>query len=65
MPGQDWEYTVLQMATTGRSTHLAERLNQMAEDGFEPFMSSGDDTVTIILRRPKQAKAGGAAEPTQ
>lgn len=62
MPGQDWEYSVLQMAAAGRSTHLAERLNQMAEEGFEPFMSSGDETVTIILRRPKQAEAGAAEQ---
>jgi len=64
MPGQDWEYNVLQMAVSGRSTHLAERLNQMAEEGFEPFMSNGDATVTILLRRPKQKEAG-AAEPAE
>jgi hypothetical protein len=62
MPGQDWEYSVLQMAASGRSTHLAERLNQMAEEGFEPFISSGDETITILLRRPKQAKADAAGQ---
>ncbi len=65
MPGQDWEYNVLQMAATGRSTHLAERLNQMADEGYEPFMVSGDETITIVLRRPRRAEAGGAAEQAE
>ena len=62
MPGQDWEYNVLQMPS-GRSTHLAERMNQMAEEGFEPFLLCGDQTVTVVLRAPRQAKpeAGEAA----
>ncbi len=60
MPGQEWEYNVLQMGS-GRSTHLAERINQFTEDGFEPFLICGDQTVTVLLRRPRTEKPEAGA----
>lgn len=63
MPGQDWEYNLLQMAS-GRSTHMAERINQMAEEGFEPFLVCGDATITVFLRRPREAEAD-AGDPQE
>jgi len=60
MPGQEWEYNVLQIGS-GRSSHLAERINHMAEEGFEPFLVCGDQTVTVLLRRPRAAQPEASA----
>ena len=52
MAATDWEYTILQMAA-GRSSHMSDRINQLGEEGFEPYMLVGDTTITLLLRRPK------------
>ena len=55
MAAHDWEYFILQMAQ-GRSTHMSDRINQLGDEGFEPFMLTGDDTVTLLMRRPRQTE---------
>ncbi len=64
MAATDWEYTILQMAA-GRSTHMSDRINQLCHEGFEPFMLTGDATVTLIMRRPKQEGASGSPTPQE
>jgi len=64
MAATDWEYTILQMAA-GRSTHMSDRINQLCEEGFQPYMLTGDATVTLIMRRPKQGEAPTPTGPRE
>ncbi|MGC9320178.1 MAG: hypothetical protein ACP5KN_19250 [Armatimonadota bacterium] len=45
-----YEYRILHMPTTSISV-LNERVNSDAEDGWEPFMMSGNDFVNVMMRR--------------
>jgi len=58
----EWEYLVLRLAE-GRATHITDRVNQHATEGYEPVIMCGDATLTILLRRPKPA-AEQAPEPS-
>jgi hypothetical protein len=63
MAAADWEYNILQMAA-GRSAHMSDRINQLGEEGFEPYMLVGDTTITLLMRRPKQeAQTPPAPQP--
>ena len=58
-----YEYRIIEHKPAGgRTTLISERINGMAEEGWEPFMMSGTAEVTIMLRRPK-APAGAAPTP--
>jgi hypothetical protein len=50
-----YEYHLEHKPAGGRMVSVQERLNRMAEEGWEPFMMSGGDDLTIILRRPRRA----------
>ncbi len=60
MAEQPYEYLIIRLAEA-RATHITERLNQHAAEGYEPIIMCGDATLSLLLRRPKQAKA----EPEQ
>lgn len=49
----EYEYQVIQMAAGGRTVHLNERMENMAAEGWEPVMMSGDTAVNIMMRRPR------------
>jgi hypothetical protein len=53
MGAQQWEYLIIRL-TDARPTHIGERLNQHASEGYEPIMMCGDATLTLLLRRPKE-----------
>jgi hypothetical protein len=48
---QIWEFRVLQSAAAA-VTHLNDRINTMAADGWECMGISGDQMVYVLLRRP-------------
>ena len=51
-----YEYRIIEHKPAGgRTAQISERINAMAEEGWEPFMMSGSDDVTIMLRRPMRA----------
>ncbi|MBM3473729.1 MAG: hypothetical protein FJX75_10715 [Armatimonadetes bacterium] len=53
MAAQQWEYLVIRL-TDARATHISERLNQHAAEGYEPIMMCGDVTLSLLLRKPKE-----------
>ncbi|MBM3499187.1 MAG: hypothetical protein FJX74_11010 [Armatimonadetes bacterium] len=55
MAEQTYEYLILRLSGD-RAAHLAERLNQHAAEGYEPIMMCGDAALSLLLRRPKEAK---------
>jgi hypothetical protein len=55
MAEQQYEYLIIRLAEA-RATHITERLNQHAAEGYEPIVMCGDATLSLLLRRPKQAK---------
>ena len=67
----DYEYSIIQMAAGTRVTMFNERLEHSVREGWEPFMMSGDTTINIMLRRPRQgaevqqaaSAAGAVAAP--
>lgn len=60
---QKWEYRVLQSASNA-ITHLNERMNSMAAEGWECIGISGDQLVCVLMRRSvAQASAAQAAAP--
>jgi hypothetical protein len=65
---QKWEYRVLQSASNA-ITHLNERMNSMAADGWECVGISGDQMVCVLMRRPAppvdQAVAEAPPPPPQ
>ena len=56
-----WEYLLVRL-TDARATHISERLNQHATEGYEPVIMCGDATLSILMRRPKQATDAAPAE---
>lgn len=59
-----YEYMIVQMAAGGRITHLNERLHSMVAEGWEPFLMTGDNSVSVMMRRPiKAAGQAPAAAP--
>jgi len=52
-----YEYRVLQSAASAPISHLNERINAMAEEGWEVIGISGDTTVNVIMRREKPQAA--------
>jgi hypothetical protein len=58
-----YEYMVVQMAAGGRVTHLNERLATMVAEGWEPVMMCGDNSVSVMLRRPAKPAQAPAAPP--
>ena len=61
MPSQEYEYVVVRL-TDARAAHIGERLNQHAEEGYEPVLMCGDATLTLLLRRAKALKAEAPAQ---
>jgi hypothetical protein len=58
----EYEYRLEHKPAGGRVSQTAERLNALAEEGWEPVMMSGGEELVILLRRPKrQAPPGQAA----
>ena len=50
-----YEYRIIEHKPAGgRTAQISERINAMAEEGWEPFMMSGADDLTIMMRRAKQ-----------
>lgn len=59
-----YEYRILQSAAGAPVTHLNDRINTLAGEGWEVVELSGDATVNVLLRRAKtQASAPRAAAP--
>jgi hypothetical protein len=54
MADQQYEYLLLRLAEA-RATHITERINQHADEGYEPVIMCGDATLSVLLRRPKPA----------
>ena len=50
-----YEYSVIQMAAGARATMFNERLEHAVQEGWEPFLMSGDTTINVLMRRPRQA----------
>ena len=48
-----FEYQIIQMVAGGRVTHLNERMEAMAAEGWEPIMMSGDSGLNVLMRRAK------------
>ena len=46
-----FEYHVINMPAGGRITNLNEGLEQMVEEGWEPVVMCGNETLNIMLRR--------------
>jgi len=59
-----YEYRVVQSAAGTAVGHLNDRINAMAEEGWEVMLMSGSETVNILMRRPKAAASDQPA-PTQ
>ncbi|MGQ9732652.1 MAG: hypothetical protein ACUVX8_15445 [Candidatus Zipacnadales bacterium] len=59
-----YEYVVIRLGE-GRATHLADRINDHAAEGYEPFMMCGDTFLTVLLRRPKTAESPASAAPAE
>jgi hypothetical protein len=57
-----WEYRVLQ-STAGAVTHLNDRINSMAEEGWEAVSLSGDTMVNVLMRRPRAEKPAAETPP--
>ena len=55
------EYVLLKFRA-GTLSHITERINQHAEEGYEPIMMSGDENTTILLRRAKEREAAEGGE---
>ena len=51
----DYEYMILQMAAGTRITMFNERLEHQMQEGWEPFLMSGDTTLNVMLRRRRVA----------
>jgi nucleoid-associated protein YgaU len=60
-----YEYMLLQSAAGARTSLLNERLEAHVVEGWEPVMLSGDTTVNVLLRRPRQAAARATAAQAQ
>lgn len=52
-----YEYHIEHKPAGGRMEQITKRLNAMAEEGWEPFMMSGGDDLTIMLRRARRQVA--------
>ena len=59
---QKYEFRVLQSAAAA-VTHLNDRINTMAADGWECMGISGDQMVYVLLRRPFAEKPAAEAPP--
>lgn len=55
-----YEYRLEHKPAGGRIAQVAERLNALAEDGWEPYLMSGGEELTILLRRPRREPATAA-----
>ncbi|MCD6351209.1 MAG: DUF4177 domain-containing protein [Armatimonadetes bacterium] len=60
---QKYEYRVVQGGAGAAISHLNERLNSMAEEGWEVVMISGDQTVNVLVRRERKEQAAAGAQP--
>jgi hypothetical protein len=49
-----YEYWLEHKPAGGRMESIKERINKMATEGWEPFLMSGSDDLTIMLRRPRR-----------
>jgi hypothetical protein len=52
-----YEYSLIQMSAGTRVTMFNERLDHAVQEGWEPFLMSGDTTVTVLMRRPREGAA--------
>lgn len=59
-----YEYQIIHQLAN-RVDHLTRQLNAAVEDGWEPASVTGDQTVFILLRRPKQEPTGSTAEASR
>jgi hypothetical protein len=57
----EYEYVLLRL-TDARAAHISERLNQHADEGYEPVLMCGDATLSLLLRRAKSAAPAAPAE---
>lgn len=48
-----YEYRVEHKPAGGRMGQINDRLDSLAEQGWEPILMSGSDDLNILLRRPK------------
>ena len=64
-----YEYRVVQSAAGAAIGHLNDRINQMAEEGWEVVGISGAETVNVLMRRVKpeggQQSQGGQSQQPQ
>ncbi len=62
-----YEYRIVQSQAGAAIAHLNERINTMAEEGWEPIFMSGSETVNVMMRRPKPEaqQQGGQAQQDQ
>jgi len=63
-----YEYRLEHKPAGGRIAQITDRLNALAEEGWEPYLMSGGEDLTILLRRPRRepavAPVAGAAATT-
>jgi hypothetical protein len=53
-----YEYRVEHKPAGGRLQQINDRLNALAAEGWEPILMSGDDSLSILLRRPAPSSGG-------
>jgi hypothetical protein len=58
-----YEYRVVQSTAGAPLGHLNDRLNAMAEEGWEVVAISGAETVNVLMRRPKSEAQAAAPQP--
>lgn len=61
MAQQKYEYLVIRLSEA-RATHVTERINQHAAEGYEPIFMCGDATLTVLLRKEKAEEASLPAQ---
>jgi len=59
-----YEYRVVQSVAGAAVGHLNDRLNTMADEGWEVVTISGSETVNVLVRRPKAESAPEAESPS-
>lgn len=50
-----YEYRVVQGGGGAAIAHLNDRINAMAEEGWEVVAIAGEEVVNVLMRRPKEA----------
>ena len=60
-----YEYRVVQGGAGAAITHLNDRINAMAEEGWEVVMISGSEIVNVLMRRVKPGSEESEQQTSQ